>query len=402
MSAAVATSLFWITVAAAIAPLIAGSLRRKLIPEVVLLLVAGIVIGPFVLDLASVDPEIELLRELGLGMLFLLAGYEIDKDELTGRGGRRALITWLICLALAFAVVAGLAAAGLVHSEIAVAIALTSTALGTLLPILKDRGLVETPVGRAILNHGAIGEIGPVIAMAVLLGARGAVFSLVVLAAFAAVAVIVALLPARILREGTDLLALIRRGSDTTAQTTVRLVMLLLVALIAVATVFDLDIILGAFAAGFILRRTVPDGNEQLEHKLEGLAFGLLIPIFFVTSGMAIDVSAVAGEPLVLLAFLALLVIVRGLPVFVASRYDRGASFDTRESLQIALYSTTGLPLIVAVTGVAVSAGQMSNATASILVAAGAISVLILPMLAGFLVKRTPSAEGEARAGVSA
>lgn len=402
MSAAVATSLFWITVAAAIAPLIAGSLRRKLIPEVVLLLVAGIVIGPYALDLANVDTEIELLRELGLGMLFLLAGYEIDKDELTGRGGRRALVTWLICLALAFATVGGLAAAGLVHSEIAVAIALTSTALGTLLPILKDRGLVATPIGRAVLNHGAIGEIGPVIAMAVLLGARGAVVSLVVLAAFAAVAVVVALLPARILREGTDLLTVIRRGSDTTAQTTVRLVMLLLVALIAVAAVFDLDIILGAFAAGFILRRTVPDGNEQLEHKLEGLAFGLLIPIFFVTSGMAIDVSAVAGEPLVLVAFLALLVVVRGLPVFVASRYDRGARFDTRDSLQIALYSTTGLPLIVAVTGVAVAAGQMSNATASILVAAGAISVLVLPMLAGFLVKRTPSAAGEATEGVSA
>ncbi|MBM4590395.1 cation:proton antiporter [Rhodococcus hoagii] len=402
MSAAVATSLFWITVAAAIAPLIAGSLRRKLIPEVVLLLVAGIVIGPYALDLANVDSEIELLRELGLGMLFLLAGYEIDRDELTGRGGRRALITWLICLALAFAVVGGLAAAGLVHSEIAVAIALTSTALGTLLPILKDRGLVETPVGRAVLNHGAIGEIGPVIAMAVLLGARGAVLSLVVLAAFAAVAVVVALLPARILREGTDLLAVVRRGSDTTAQTTVRLVMLLLVALIAVAAVFDLDIILGAFAAGFILRRTVPDGNEQLEHKLEGLAFGLLIPIFFVTSGMAIDVSAVADEPGVLAAFLALLVVVRGLPVFVASRYDRIASFDTRESLQVALYSTTGLPLIVAVTGVAVSAGQMSNATASILVAAGAISVLILPMLAGFLVRRSPTSPGDAHQGVSA
>ncbi|MBM4542844.1 cation:proton antiporter [Rhodococcus hoagii] len=402
MSAAVATSLFWITVAAAIAPLIAGSLRRKLIPEVVLLLVAGIVIGPYALDLANVDSEIELLRELGLGMLFLLAGYEIDRDELTGRGGRRALITWLICLALAFAVVGGLAAAGLVHSEIAVAIALTSTALGTLLPILKDRRLVETPVGRAVLNHGAIGEIGPVIAMAVLLGARGAVLSLVVLAAFAAVAVVVALLPARILREGTDLLAVVRRGSDTTAQTTVRLVMLLLVALIAVAAVFDLDIILGAFAAGFILRRTVPDGNEQLEHKLEGLAFGLLIPIFFVTSGMAIDVSAVADEPGVLAAFLALLVVVRGLPVFVASRYDRIASFDARESLQVALYSTTGLPLIVAVTGVAVSAGQMSNATASILVAAGAISVLILPMLAGFLVRRSPTSPGDAHEGVRA
>lgn len=388
MSAAVATSLFWITVAAAIAPLIAGSLRRKLIPEVVLLLVAGIVIGPYALDLADVDTEIELLRELGLGMLFLLAGYEIDKDELTGRGGRRALVTWSVCLALAFAVVGALGAAGLVHSEIAVAIALTSTALGTLLPILKDRGLVDTPVGRAVLNHGAIGEIGPVVAMAVLLGARGAVASLLVLAAFAVVAVVVAMLPARILREGTELLAVIRRGSDTTAQTTVRLVMLLLVALIAVAAVFDLDIILGAFAAGFILRRTVPDGDEQLEGKLEGLAFGLLIPIFFVTSGMAIDVSAVVGEPLILLAFLGLLLLVRGLPVFVASRYDRdpaGAGLDTRGQLQVALYSTTGLPLIVAVTGVAVAAGQMSNATASILVAAGAITVLVLPLLASAL-----------------
>lgn len=395
MDAAVATSLFWITVAAAIAPLIAGSLRRKLIPEVVLLLVGGIVIGPYVLDLANVETEIELLRELGLGMLFLLAGYEIDRDELTGRGGRRALVTWLACLALAFAIVGGLAAAGLVHSEIAVAIALTSTALGTLLPILKDRGLLATPVGRSVLNHGAIGEIGPVLAMAVLLGARGAVLSLVVLAAFAVVAVVVAMLPARILREGTELLAVIRRGSDTTAQTTVRLVMLLLVALIAVAAIFDLDIILGAFAAGFILRRTVPDGDELLEGKLEGLAFGLLIPIFFVTSGMAIDVSAVAGEPLVLLAFLVLLLVVRGLPVFIASRYDRGpagANFDTREQLQVALYSTTGLPLIVAVTGVAVSAGQMSNATASILVAAGAITVLVLPLLASALASKTSSA----------
>ncbi|MDH6282124.1 cation:proton antiporter [Prescottella agglutinans] len=394
MDAAVATSLFWITVAAAIAPLIAGSLRRKLIPEVVLLLVGGIVIGPYALNLANVDTEIELLRELGLGMLFLLAGYEIDKDELTGRGGRRALVTWLACISLAFAIVGGLSAAGLVHSEIAVAIALTSTALGTLLPILKDRGLLGSPVGRAVLNHGAIGELGPVLAMAVLLGARGAVLSLVVLAAFAAVAVVVAMLPSRILREGTDLLAVIRRGSDTTAQTTVRLVMLLLVALIAVAAVFDLDIILGAFAAGFILRRTVPDGDELLEGKLEGLAFGLLIPIFFVTSGMAIDVSAVAGEPLVLLAFLALLLIVRGVPVFIASRFDRGpdgANFDTREQLQVALYSTTGLPLIVAVTGVAVSAGQMSNGTASILVAAGAITVLVLPLLASALAAKTPS-----------
>jgi len=391
MDAAVATSLFWIVVAAVLAPVVAGAVPRRLVPEVVLLLVAGIVIGPFATGLAGVDSEIDMLRELGLGMLFLLAGYEIDTAELTGRGGRRALITWGVCFVLALAATGVLAAAGVVHAGIAVAIALTSTTLGTLLPILQDRGLVPTRLGKAVLNHGAVGELGPVIAMAILLGARGAALSLVVLAVFAAVAVLVAWLPRRILREGSQFLRFVQRTSETTAQTPVRLTMLLLVGLIALAAVFDLDVILGAFAAGFILRRLVPAGDERLETKIDGLAYGFLVPIFFVTSGMAIDVSAVADAPGVLVAFLVLLVLVRGVPVFVASRLDRapdGSGFTTSEQLQIAAYSTTGLPLIVAVTGVAVSAGQMSNASASILVAAGAITVLILPAVAGMLPKR--------------
>ncbi|MGN5235490.1 MULTISPECIES: cation:proton antiporter domain-containing protein [unclassified Rhodococcus (in: high G+C Gram-positive bacteria)] len=391
MDAAVATSLLWITVAAVLAPLVAGVIPRRLVPEVVLLLVAGVVIGPYALGTATVDSEIEMLRELGLGLLFLLAGYEIDPKELTGRGGRRALVTWMVCFGLAVGAVAVLATLDVVHAGVAVAIALTSTALGTLLPILADRGLVATPLGRSVLNHGAVGELLPVIAMAVLLGTRGAVGSLIVLGLFAVVAMVVALVPRWALREGSRFLRFVRSTSDTTAQTPVRLVMLLLVGLIAVAAVFDLDVILGAFAAGFVLRRAVPGGDEQLESKLDGLAYGFMIPIFFVTSGMAIDVHAVVDAPGVLIAFLVLLVLVRGVPVFVASRFDRGENgtrFDTSEQLQIALYSTTGLPLIVAVTGVAVSAGHMSTASASILVAAGAITVLVMPTLAGLLPSR--------------
>ncbi|MBF4478062.1 transporter, CPA2 family (TC 2.A.37) [Rhodococcus rhodochrous J3] len=395
MDAAVATSLFWIAVAAVLAPLIAGAVPRRLVPEVVLLLVAGVLIGPYAFDLAETGSEIGILRELGLGMLFLLAGYEIDPAELRGRSGRRAMLTWCVCMLSALGTVAALGAVGQVHAEIAVAIALTSTALGTLLPILADRGLVATPLGRSVLNHGAFGELLPVVAMATLLGARGALGSLIVLLAFAVVAVAVAVLPTWILGEGSRFTQFVRLGSDTTAQIPVRLTMLLLVGLIAVAAVFDLDIILGAFAAGFILRRTIPTGDERLEKKLDGLGYGFLIPIFFVTSGMAIDVGAVASAPGILLAFLGLLVLVRGVPVFVASRLERDETgnrmFGTAEQLQIALYSTTGLPLIVAVTGVAVSADQMTNASASILVAAGAVTVLVLPMLAGLLHRPAPA-----------
>lgn len=377
-------SLFWIAVIAVLAPLLAGFVPRRLVPEVVLLLVLGMVVGPNVLNWAADGSEVDLLRELGLGMLFLLAGFEIDVEEITGRGGRRALVTWLFSLGAAFAAVLLLGHTGAITAEIAVAIALTSTALGTLLPILKDSGLQNTALGRTVMNHGAIGELGPVVAMAVLLGSRGDIESVVVLALFVVVAVAVGMLPLWVFREGSRVLAVVQRGSDTTAQTTVRLTMLLLITLTAVATAFGLDIILGAFAAGFILRRVMPEGDEQ-ETKLGGLAFGFLIPIFFVTSGMSIDIAAVLSAPGALVAFLVLLLLVRGVPVFVATKLDRVDNFSTREQMRVALYATTGLPLIVAVTGVAVDAGEMSSANASILVAAGAITVLALPMLATVL-----------------
>jgi len=387
-------SLFWITLCAVLAPLLAGFVPRKMLPEVVLLLVFGVVIGPNALGLAVTDEAIGLLRELGLGMLFLLAGYEVELKELSGRGGRRALVTWLICLALAFVAVWLIGLSGAVHAEIAVAIALTSTALGTLLPILKDAGMLGSPFGGAVLNHGAFGELGPVVAMAVLLSARRPGLSIVVLAVFAALAVFMTLPWTRLQHGTTRVMQLIRAGSETTGQTTVRLTVLLLGALLVLASVFSLDAVLGAFAAGFILRRALPQGDEQLEHKLNGLAFGFLIPVFFVTSGMAIDPAAVAANPQGLISFVILILLVRGVPVYVAGRLQRNPltgdrQFDRRDSLRLGLYGATGLPIIVAVTTTAVNAGQMTAANASLLVAGGAVTVLALPMTATLLARST-------------
>lgn len=208
----IASSLFWIALIAAIAPIVAGLIPRRLVPEVVLLLVAGAVVGPFALNIAADSEAIGILRELGLGMLFLLAGYEIDRQELSGRGGRRALYTWLFCLALAFTVVALLGMRNVISAEAAVAIAMTSTALGTLLPILKDNKLLDTRLGRTVLNHGAVGELGPVVAMAVLLSARGAILSLIVLAVFAVIAIIVAVLPGKLIHEARGHIAWCGQG----------------------------------------------------------------------------------------------------------------------------------------------------------------------------------------------
>lgn len=363
-------------------------------PEVVILLVAGMLIGPYGLQLAATDNAIGLLRELGLGMLFLLAGYEIELSELTGRSGRRALTTWAICLGTALTLVFLAGLTGVLHAEVALAIALCSTALGTLLPILKDGGLLTSPVGKAVMNHGAYGELGPVIAMAVLLGTGGPAEALVAVIMFALLAAAITLPWRRIRRETSKVLSIIRAGSETTGQTTVRLTVLLLVALCVLAEVFDLDVVLGAFAAGFILRRALPSGDEQLEHKLNGLAFGLLIPVFFVTSGMAINPAAVAAQPLTLVLFVLMIVLVRGLPVFIASKLERDPTnglrlFDSRDSVRIGLFAATGLPIIVAVTSTAVAAGQMSPANASVLVAGGAVTVLIMPLTVTLLAGST-------------
>lgn len=399
--AGTAASLFWIALCAVAAPVLAALVPRRLIPEVALLLGLGVLIGPGGLGLAAVGEGLEALRQLGLGMLFLLAGYEIELKELTGHGGRRALVTWLICCALALGLrVVGLT--GAVHAEIAVAIALVSTALGTLLPILRDNGQLNTKLGSTVLNHGSFGELCPIIAMALLLSSRGTLASIGVLTIFTVVAVIFTLPSAR-LRPGSRMHQLIVGSSETTAQITVRLVLLLLISLGALAIAFDLDVVLGAFAAGFVLRRALPDGDQSLEHKLEGLAFGLLIPIFFITSGMTIDPAAIAANPLGLLIFVLAILVIRGGPIYLSSRTERDPHtrqgvFSGLQSTQIALYGATGSPIIVAVTAVAVKSEHMSRSNASLLVAGGAITVLLLPMTAALLEpqRREPATDGSA------
>ena len=380
-------SLLCIVAVALLAPLLSWGVPRRMLPETVLLILGGVVIGPGVLGIAHIGRDIGFLRELGVAFLFLMAGYEIDVNELRGTGGRHAMIAWGGSLALAFATVAAVGVTGgpLSANGIAIAIAMTSTAIGTILPILRERDLLPTAVGAAILNHGAVGEVGPIILMALLLGSRSTWQSLVILLAFLTITLLIVRFTDRVQRAGRRLVEAIHLGGSTTAQTTIRVTILLLVGLCTLAEVFELDVVLGAFAAGFILRYAVPDGDRQLEEKLDGLAYGFFVPLFFVTSGMAIELELTASSLIYLGAFLVLLVLTRGLPVWVAAllerRRDGSRAYSVRQSLQIAVYSTTALPIIVAVTQVAVDAGAMSAPFASTLVLAGALSVLVMPAL---------------------
>lgn len=157
---------------------------------------------------------------------------------------------------------------------------------------------------------------------------------------------------------------------------------------LGLAFLFQLDVVLGAFAAGFILRFVTPNGNHTLNLKLEGVGYGFLIPVFFVVSGASIDVKAVVANPALLITFIIMLLLVRAVPFFVATTLDHRVNpLDPQDKLTVSLYCTTALPLIVAVTSLAVQGGTMHQTTASTLVAAGAVTVFLMPLLGGLTSK---------------
>lgn len=377
-------SLFVIVVVAFIAPFISHLVPRSYLPEVVVLVAGGMIVGPNVLGLIEVTDAITLLSELGLAFLFLLAGYEIDINEVKGKKGAVALGAWILTMVLAFVAVSLVTdLSPMSYEGSAFVIALSATALGTIMPILKERELMQTPVGKAVLAHGTIGEVGPIIAMAILLSVRSTLETILLLLAFFAVAIVMALAPGPIRRSGKRIVDVFHWKAETTAQTSIRLTVVVLVGLVTLASVFELDVVLGAFAAGFIIRRAVPHGREELEKKLEGISYGFFIPLFFVVSGSSIDPAAVGENPGLLLGVLGLLLAVRATSVWISTFFSpNSAEYSRRERATIALYATTSLPMIVAVSHVAMSVNAMTQETASVLIAAGALSVLLMPFLA--------------------
>jgi Kef-type K+ transport system membrane component KefB len=384
-------SLLVIAAIAAATPLLVGLLRLP-VAEVVLMLAFGVIFGPEVLGWIELDDAIDLLAELGLAFLFFAAGLELEKRAVEGRSGKLALTGWLISAALALVAAGILQRLGVIDDFLGVAICLTSTALGTLLPILSDKGLLKTPFGNYFMGAGAIGEFGPVLAISLLLSTKSFWLALLSVALFAAVAFVFAKAPA--LLRTNRVMAVIERGQETSAQTAVRLTALLLVALLAIADDFGLDVVLGAFIAGIITKQLVPTSEQSvLQTKVEGIAFGIFIPIFFIVSGARLDISSILANPSLLFVFFVLLLIVRGIPQFVLYRR---AIPHAKERAGYSLYVATALPIIVAVTSVELASGFMDPSVAAALVGAGALSVLVFPLVAQRLLpKRSDSQEDE-------
>lgn len=378
------SGLLIVTAIAFLAPLLLGLVPALRLPAVVLEIVAGILIGPSVLGLVTVDTPIQVLALIGLAFLLFLAGIEIEFDRLRGRPLQLAGLSFLLSFGMALVVAYGLWAAGLVETPLFVAIIISATALGVIIGVLKDAGQIETDFGQLVIISATLADFGTVILLSLFFSreATGIGTQLVLIGSLALLAIVAVV---AILRAGRSsrLAAVLQRLQDTTAQIRVRGALVLLIAFAALAEWLGLEVILGAFIAGAILSLVDRDRmmtHPQFRSKLDAIGFAVFIPIFFVASGVRFNLGALFASTATIVQvplFLLVLLVVRGAPALLYRPLLGG-----RHTLAAALLQATSLSFIVAAAQIGMEIGVLSEASGTALIAAGLLSVLLFPLAA--------------------
>lgn len=365
------------------APLLVGLVRWIRVPAVVLEILAGIAVGPSGLGWVEIDLPIEILALIGLAFLLFLAGLEIDVAGLRGPVLRRAGLGFGVTLVLG--VIAGLAfhAAGDLRSPLLIAVALSATSLGLVVPVLKDAGQVNQPLGQLTIAGASVADFGGIVLLSLLFSEMAASVgsTLTLLGLFALLAVAVGLALARV-EHSVRLSTVLVRLQDTTAEIRVRLAVLLLIGFVALAEHLGLETILGAFLAGAILNLVDKDtaSYPHFRLKLEAIGYGFVVPVFFISSGLRFDLDALLASPSAFFKvplFLFALLVVRGVP---AALY--APEVGRRGAAAAGLLQATSLPFLVTVTQIGVALGEIRPDTAAALVTAGLLSVVVFPLAA--------------------
>jgi len=374
-----------------VAPLLLGYAPRLRVPSPVLEIVAGVVVGPSVLGWVEADLVVQVLAMVGLAFLLFLAGLEIDVHALRGRPLALALGGYGITLALGVTVGLLATSAGWADGPLLIALTLSATSLGLVVPVLKDAGRSDGPVGQLTIAAASVADFAAILLLSLFFSASGGSTGtrLLMLAAFC----LLGLVMIAAVRQGgrsMRLSGVLTRMQDTTAEIRVRATVLLLIAFAVLAGRFGLETILGAFVAGAVIGMVDRDAvsHPHVRAKLMAIGYGFVVPVFFVSSGVRLDLRGLVESPSALArvpVFLIALLVVRGL---AAAPYTR--VFGARSTVAAGLLQATSLPLIVTATAIGVTTGRLTPVTAAAMVCAGLLSVLVFPAIALILL-REPS-----------
>lgn len=382
--------LFWVMFAAALAPIIADVIPRVTVPVVVLELLLGILFGPHLLHIISHSEGLDAAQEFGVIFLFFIAGFEVDFAGIKGKPIGTALVSWIVSFAIAIATCLVLQQLGLTSNFYLFAIAICTTSLGSLMPILQDSGQIKTPFGVNVLSLGTVGEFAPVLLVAFALNtSRTGPLTALAIVAFLAIVAAILFVNQRAIsqRDNSHIRRIAIETLDSSAQFAVRISMLVLIGLVYLTIRFDLDVLLGAFAGGFIIGQLgdVTSSSESrkimewMKAKFEAIGYGVLVPLFFVITGVnyQLDDLLSSTKALVLMPIMVVVfLVVRGLPVLLGYR-DLEISMRTR----LALITATQLPLLVTIVDRMAESGDVTVEMSTAVIGAAVISVTIFPIL---------------------
>lgn len=376
-------NLLGVLAIALLAPLVLGFTPRVKVPAVVLEIVLGVAVGPSALGWLDPDLAVQIVSLLGLAMLLFLAGLEVDTRALRGALLPLASCGFALSLMIGWGAGLGLHAAGWVHDPLLLAVALSATSLGLVVAVLKDAGQLSSPLGQTTIAASSLADFAAVLLLSLLFSAdgKGTGSQLLLFVLFAGIVAVVGVAAATSTRS-VKLGGILVRLQDTTAEIRVRAAMVLLIAFAVIAERLGLESILGAFLAGAAVAALDRDSSSHphFHIKLDAIGYGFLIPVFFITSGMRLDVSGLVDEPSQLLrlpVFLLALLLARGVPALLYVH-----RIGMTNSVAAGLLQATSLPFIVAATQIGVLTGRMSPTTATGLVCAGLVSVLVFPAVA--------------------
>jgi Kef-type K+ transport system membrane component KefB len=382
--------IFWILAAAVLAPLLGEIPLGFKIPVVVLEVAIGIVLGPHVLALVKFEGFVVTMFTIGMATTLFMAGMELEFGEIKGRPLFLAAGGWALSLLVGITVVGLLHLIPQVDAPLMVTLALCTTGLGVLVPIFRDSGQLGTMFGRLVLAAGTLGEVGPIVAMSLLLSQQYSTWQEVgFLLVF--LLVVAAAIWVGIGARPPKLLALLKRHMHASTQLPVRISLLMLAALFVLAEDFGFESIFGAFAAGMVVGQTTRGvEGKPLREKIEAVSFGWFYPFFFVGTGVKFDIAALGQNVTTMLlvpTFALLFVIARGLPVLLY----RG-DIAKAQRLPFALSSAVpSLSIVVVITEIGVRAKTMNPDVAAALVGAALLSVMLFPTLTGVLLQRASS-----------
>jgi Kef-type K+ transport system membrane component KefB len=359
---------------------------------VVVEIVAGVLLGPAVLGVVETDLPVQVLAVIGLAFLLFLVGLELDVRSLRGRVLRLAVLGYVVSLALGTGFGWAASAAGWVQSPLLLAVALSATSLGLVVPVLRDAGQAEGTIGRLTVAAATLADVAAILLLTLLFSERSsnAGARVVLLLTFVGVVAVtsIGVLATERIRPLRDV---VLRLQDTTAEIRVRAAVVLLLGFVVLAERFGLESILGALLAGAVVGAVDRDTttHPHFRVKLDALGYGFLIPVFFVASGIRLDVEGLVSDPAALArmpVFLVALLVVRGVPALVFRHQLSG-----RETAAAGLLQATSLPFLVTATMIGVDVGVVSPVNAAALVAAGVVSVLVFPVAALDLLRSSPS-----------